>query len=88
MSTTLTLHQTHHTLADFDAISEYLEKNLKGDSLHLFPELFLTGYPLQDLCLQRSFIDSYIAHDEARSIKEHFIFSAHAVEIKERALEF
>lgn len=64
MSTTITLHQTHHTLADFDAISDYLEKNLKGDSLHLFPELFLTGYPLQDLCLQRSFIDSYLSHVE------------------------
>lgn len=62
MSTTLTLHQTHHTLADFTGIGEYLRKNLSGDSLHLFPELFLTGYPLQDLCLQRSFIDAYGAH--------------------------
>lgn len=64
LMSTLTLHQTHHTLADFDGIAEYLEKNLKGDSLHLFPELFLTGYPLQDLCLQRAFIDSYQAHFE------------------------
>ncbi len=56
------LHQTHQTLADFDAIATYLKENLKGDGLHLFPELFLTGYPLQDLCLQRAFIDSYLDH--------------------------
>lgn len=62
MSSTLTLHQTHHTLADFDGIRNYLESSLKGDSLHLFPELFLTGYPLQDLCLQRAFVDAYQAH--------------------------
>lgn len=59
---TLILHQTHHTLSDFDGISNYLLENLKGDGLHLFPELFLTGYPLQDLCLQRAFIDSYQDH--------------------------
>ena len=64
MSTTLVLHQTHHTLADFDSIAACLEDSLKGDSLHLFPELFLTGYPLQDLCLQRSFIDAYHMHFE------------------------
>lgn len=62
MSTTLILHQTHHTLADFGAIHSYLKDALKGDGLHLFPELFLTGYPLQDLCLQRAFIDSYLDH--------------------------
>ncbi len=58
----LILHQTHHTLADFDSIAEYLKASMKGDGLHLFPELFLTGYPLQDLCLQRAFIDSYQEH--------------------------
>ncbi len=62
MSTNLVLHQTHHTLADFDTIAVYLQENLKGNSLHLFPELFLTGYPLQDLCLQRAFIDAYSDH--------------------------
>lgn len=62
MSTTLVLHQTHHTLADFESIAATLKESLKGAGLHLFPELFLTGYPLQDLCLQRAFIDSYHQH--------------------------
>lgn len=62
MKTTLILHQTHHTLADFDAIFESSVNFLKGDGLHLFPELFLTGYPLNDLVLQRPFIDSYQEH--------------------------
>ncbi|MBC7539493.1 MAG: NAD(+) synthase [Bacteriovorax sp.] len=60
----LNLHQTHHEIGDFEAIFKYLTStflggNLKG--LHLFPELFLTGYPLQDLVLQKSFIDDYQA---------------------------
>ncbi len=55
------LHQTHHTLADFRGILSYLETISveKEDTLHIFPELFLTGYPLRDLCLTRSFISSY-----------------------------
>lgn len=59
------LHQTHHQVADFNSIF----KSLKDDmakvnevSVHIYPELFLTGYPLQDLCLQKSFIDSYQNH--------------------------
>lgn len=59
MKTTVILHQTHHTLADFDAIFETTVGLLKGDGLHLFPELYLTGYPLQDLVLQRPFMESY-----------------------------
>lgn len=57
----ITLHQTHHEIADFDSIFKYLETNIKSKSktLHLLPELFLTGYPLQDLCIQKSFIDTY-----------------------------
>jgi NAD+ synthase (glutamine-hydrolysing) len=53
------LHQTHHTLADFTGILNYLKENFSEPGLHLFPELYLTGYPLQDLVLQRSFIDAY-----------------------------
>lgn len=60
MSTTLHLHQTHHTLADFESIFTTTTELLKGDGLHLFPELFLTGYPLQDLVLQRPFVDAYL----------------------------
>lgn len=59
MKTNIILHQTHHTLADFDAIFQSTVEVLNGSGLHLFPELFLTGYPLQDLVLQKPFIDSY-----------------------------
>ncbi len=62
MKPTLILHQTHHTLADFDAIFQTIVETLSGDALHLFPELYLTGYPLQDLVLQRPFSDSYQGH--------------------------
>jgi NAD+ synthase (glutamine-hydrolysing) len=68
MSTVLVLHQTHHTLADFESIAATLKNSLKGNGLHLFPELFLTGYPLQDLCLQRAFIDSYHEHFNALDV--------------------
>ena len=64
MNTTLILHQTHHTLADFPSIFETVTSTLKGDGLHLFPELFLTGYPLQDLVLQRGFVDAYLEHQQ------------------------
>ncbi len=54
-------HQTHHTIGDFEAIFKEIEQtvnNMNGE-LHLYPELFLTGYPLQDLCLQQEFIQRY-----------------------------
>jgi NAD+ synthase (glutamine-hydrolysing) len=57
------LHQTHHTIADFDGIFSYLERHFgtnQEGGLHIFPELFLSGYPLQDLCLQRSFVKTYL----------------------------
>ncbi|MGZ3807178.1 MAG: NAD(+) synthase, partial [Bacteriovorax sp.] len=67
----LNLHQTHHEIGDFEAIFKYLtgafsSGNQKG--LHIFPELFLTGYPLQDLVLQKSFIDDYLAFIEDLSL--------------------
>jgi NAD+ synthase (glutamine-hydrolysing) len=62
MKTTIHLHQTHHTVADFNAIYKSTTEVLTTDGLHIFPELYLTGYPLQDLVLQRSFIDSYLEH--------------------------
>ncbi len=58
------LHQTHHVIADFDSIASYLENYFTKDApdgIHLLPELFLTGYPLQDLCLQQHFISNYLA---------------------------
>ncbi len=62
MKAMIHLHQTHHTVADFSAIFAHTTAVLNGDGLHLFPELYLTGYPLQDLVLQRSFVDSYLEH--------------------------
>ncbi len=64
MKCPIILHQTHHTLADFDAIFGTIAEVLHGDGLHIFPELFLTGYPLQDIVLQRPFIEQYQAHLE------------------------
>ena len=64
MKTTIHLHQTHHTVADFAAIFKHATEVLKADGLHIFPELYLTGYPLQDLVLQRPFIDSYLEHQD------------------------
>lgn len=58
----LNLHQTHHEIGDFEALFKYLTTTFQGKDqkgLHLFPELFLTGYPLQDLVLQKCFIDDY-----------------------------
>lgn len=57
----ITIHQTHQSIADFDAIFNYLEehKDVLASGVHLFPELFIGGYPLQDLCLQKSFVQTY-----------------------------
>ncbi|EQC43874.1 NAD(+) synthase [Bacteriovorax sp. Seq25_V] len=57
------IHQTHHQIANFSEIFSYLKElstseNFQGN-IHLFPELFLCGYPLQDLCFQRDFIQGY-----------------------------
>jgi NAD+ synthase (glutamine-hydrolysing) len=59
----ITLHQTHHTIADFEGIFEYIKSNFNKETqgIHVFPELFLTGYPLQDLCLQKPFAAKYTA---------------------------
>ena len=54
-------HQTHHQVADFKKIFETIRSILQTapKGIHIFPELYLTGYPLQDLCLQKSFIQKY-----------------------------
>jgi len=74
MKTLIHLHQTHHSLTDFDEIFKTLVEKLTFDGLHIFPELFLTGYPLKDIVLQKSFIESYLNFVEeintwARSLK-------------------
>lgn len=60
----IVLHQTHDTIADFASIGKKIETILRDPSewgLHVFPETFLTGYPLNDLCLQKQFISDYLA---------------------------
>ena len=56
----LILHQTHHPIGDFSGILHDIRKAWEVEGLHLFPEFYLTGYPLQDLCLHRPFIDCYL----------------------------
>lgn len=67
----IVLNQTHHTIGDFEQIFQNLKflltapttpsntKSEKTQELHLFPELYLTGYPLQDLVMQSEFIERY-----------------------------
>ncbi len=55
------LRQTHHTIGDFSAILTTIKETFESGEagIHVFPELFLTGYPLQDLCLEKNFITAY-----------------------------
>ena len=61
----ITIHQTHHLLADFEAIYQYLKKIIdecqdnQDSHLHLFPELALTGYLLRDLIFDKNFQETY-----------------------------
>lgn len=62
------IYQSHHQLADFESIRKDILKTLEHykkpstPRLIIGPELLLTGYPLQDLCLQKSFYDQYLEH--------------------------
>lgn len=58
------LHQTHHTIGDFNSIFQTLTEKIsphkkEESTIHLFPEMYLTGYPLQDLCLYPDFVKNY-----------------------------
>ena len=58
----IVIEQTHHDIADFSEVFDFLTKldlEVNSPTLHVFPELFLTGYPLQDIVLQKSFIEAY-----------------------------
>jgi len=55
----LHFHQTHTQIADFESCFELIKTHAQTPGLHLYPELFLSGYPLQDLCLQKPFISAY-----------------------------
>ena len=60
MSIQLILHQTHHIIGDFTGVFDYMKKAHTEKGIHIFPELFLTGYPLKDLCLQQPFFGQYL----------------------------
>jgi len=67
MDQTIVLHQFHQKIGDFEKVFNYIKENTpskKQARLHVYPELFLTGYPLQDLCLQKSFFGSYLKFKE------------------------
>lgn len=62
----IVLHQTDQKIADFETIYQYLtseivqrSQELAEPCIHVMPELFLCGYPTQDLCLQKNFISRY-----------------------------
>lgn len=87
------IHQTHHTIADFDAIFDTLTQQLeqsakdhKTPNLDIYPELYLTGYPLQDLCLQKSFVQAYKALLEKLDHWCEKIWTRHAQEKNHKAL--
>ena len=69
------LNQTQHKIGSFEQIFQDLREvftkkpdQTQGRSslptLNLFPELYFTGYPLQDLVLQMDFIENYKLHFE------------------------
>ncbi len=68
MSHNIKIHQHLQNLCDFEGIRKLVVQELKNPLsepiLHIFPELFLCGYPVQDLCLQNSFIEQYLTHLE------------------------
>ena len=71
----ISIHQQDITIGDLDTskkrILECLGKESSNEkSIHLFPELFLGGYPLQDLILDKSFIENY--QRCLKEIDEHF----------------
>tara|TARA_B100001971_G_scaffold215192_1_gene259797 strand:+ start:48167 stop:49918 length:1752 start_codon:yes stop_codon:yes gene_type:complete len=79
------IHQTHHQVADFKKIFSDLKQDMQNASedkklgVHIYPELYLTGYPLQDLCLQKPFINSYQKYLEdlnqfTKKLKGDFLF--------------
>lgn len=70
-SLNIVLKQPQYALADFESrrqgILDLWDKNYLEHASHqsnftlmLLPELALCGYPLQDLCLQKSFIQAYL----------------------------
>ncbi len=58
------LHQSQHQIGDFEQIFQDLKLSIKNrpQGIVIFPELYLTGYPLQDLVLQKEFISRYLEY--------------------------
>ncbi|MFG1485505.1 NAD+ synthase [Halobacteriovorax sp. RZ-2] len=70
----IVIHQTDHTIGNFTQVYKYIENLVQSqgfqNKIHIFPESFLTGYPLQDLVLQKTFIREY--HELLGALKELF----------------
>ncbi|MEH0861217.1 NAD+ synthase [Halobacteriovorax sp. DPLXC-1] len=70
----IVIHQTDHTIGNFTQIYKYIENLTRSedfqDNIHIFPETFLSGYPLQDLVLQKTFIRQY--HELLQALRDLF----------------
>lgn len=70
----IVIHQTDHTIGNFTQIYKYIENLTSSedfqDNIHIFPETFLSGYPLQDLVLQKTFIRQY--HELLQALRDLF----------------
>lgn len=66
------LHQSHNSIGDFEEAKIKLLSIMVRPGIHIFPELFLTGYPLGDICLQAPFIKNYLRFREGleRAVKQ------------------
>ena len=56
------LHQEDLTIGDLEKSCELITQcshHQSAEDTHLWPELFLGGYPLQDMVLDKSFIEKY-----------------------------
>ena len=77
------LHQKNNEIGNLEKSTQHLLSVFHSSSkagLHLFPELFLGGYPLQDICLQRPFVSRYIQclnklqEDVPKDTKQYVLF--------------
>ena len=71
------LHQQDITIGDLERACELLTSSNHPESynnethLHLWPEMFLGGYPLQDIVLDKSFITKY--QNSLEQLDTHFL---------------
>ena len=92
------LHQQDITIGDLTTPRNILKglskENSSVETIHLFPEIFLGGYPLQDLVLDKGFIASYQetlleldqSFKSAKESNQAFIFGGLSYELNEKGL--